>query len=182
MFLSSLTYKFLIHFGSNEQRINALRKKYGIRIGRECDIYPKIEWGSEPYLISIGDQVRIAQGVNFVTHDGGSWVLRKNGEIPYDACRYGCINIGNNVHIGINAMIMPNVTIGDNVIVGCGAIVTKNVPNNCVVAGVPARVIETLDEYKEKNVNLMDRAVKLSWQKRREVLTTKFNLNNKTRS
>lgn len=46
---------------------------------------------------------------------------------------------------------MLGVTIGDNVIVGCAAVVTKDVPDNSVVVGVPARVIESIDEYFAKN-------------------------------
>ena len=45
------------------------------------------------------------------------------------------INIGNNVHVGTNAIIMPGVTIGDNVVVACGAVVTKNVKSNSIVGG-----------------------------------------------
>lgn len=52
------------------------------------------------------------------------------------------INIGKNVWIGMNATIMKGVTIGDNAIVGAGAIVTKNVPANAIVAGVPAKIIK----------------------------------------
>lgn len=46
---------------------------------------------------------------------------------------------------------MPGVTIGKNCIIGCGAVVTKNIPDNSVAVGVPARVIETIEEYAEKN-------------------------------
>lgn len=93
-------------------------------------------------------------GVKLITHDGGVWVLR-DPKAGYDdrfkdADRFGRIRIGNNVHIGTNAIIMPGVTIGDNVIVGCGAVVTHDVAANSIVGGVPARVIETLDEYAQK--------------------------------
>ena len=47
-------------------------------------------------------------------------------------------------------MILPGVTIGDNVVIATGSIITKDVPNNSVVAGVPAKVIKTLEEYKSK--------------------------------
>ena len=70
-------------------------------------------------------------------------------EIP-DLNVFGKIEIKDNCFIGINSIIMPNVTIGPNAVVGAGAVVTKDVPANTVVAGVPARVICSADEYKEK--------------------------------
>jgi acetyltransferase-like isoleucine patch superfamily enzyme len=65
--------------------------------------------------------------------------------------KMGKIVIGNNCFIGNGSKIMLGVRIGDNVIVGAGAIVTKDVPSNSVVAGVPAKVICTIDEFYEKN-------------------------------
>lgn len=55
------------------------------------------------------------------------------------------IKIGNDVWIGGNSTILPGVTIGDNVVVAAGAVVTKDVPSNCLVGGVPARVIRELE-------------------------------------
>lgn len=60
------------------------------------------------------------------------------------------ITIGNDVYIGNNVIILPGVEIGNNVIIGAGAVITKNIPNNSVVAGVPAKVIKSTDEYFEK--------------------------------
>lgn len=59
------------------------------------------------------------------------------------------VTIGDNCWIGANSTINPGVTIGDNVVVGSGAVVTKDVPDNCVVAGVPAKIIRRLDEENE---------------------------------
>lgn len=59
------------------------------------------------------------------------------------------VNIGNDVWIGGNCTILPGITIGNNVIVAAGAVVTKDVANNCVVAGVPARIIKTLEDEDE---------------------------------
>ena len=132
---------------------NFLRKK-GVNIGEDCEIYKSANFGSEPYLITLGNHVRINAGVQLITHDGGYWILRNAyagvgtefSNIDYLAE----IKIGNNVHVGTNAIIMPGVCIGDNCVVACGAVVTKDVKPNSIVGGVPARYIESLDEYADK--------------------------------
>lgn len=122
-------------------------RKQGMKIGTDCVIFSHNFW-SEAYLIEIGNHVQITYGVNIFTH-GGGWILRN--EYPeYDS--FGKVIIGNNVYIGNNAMIMPGITIGDNVIVAAGSVVTKNVPNNVVVGGNPARIIESIDDYKSKYI------------------------------
>lgn len=125
----------------------------GMKIGNSCEIYSSANFGSEPYLITIGDHVRINSGVKFVTHDGGVWVLRGMKEDLKNVDMFGRITVGNNVHIGTDAIVMPGVSIGNNCIIGCGAIVTKSIPDNSVAVGVPARVIESIEEYEEKNAN-----------------------------
>ena len=125
----------------------------GMQIGEGCEIYSSANFGSEPYLIKIGNNVRINSNVKCITHDGGVWVLRNLKEERKKADIFGCISIGNNVHIGTDAIIMPGVTIGNNCIIGCGAVVTKSIPDNSVAVGVPARVIETIEEYEVKNAD-----------------------------
>lgn len=56
------------------------------------------------------------------------------------------VTIGNDVWIGGNVTILPGVTIGNNVVVAAGAVVTKDVPDNCVVGGVPAKVIRQIED------------------------------------
>lgn len=128
---------------------NSLRRD-GVTIGDDCEICTDVVLGSEPYLISLGDKVRITSGCKFITHDGGVWVLRNKYNKP-DIDLIRGIKIGNNVHVGINTIIMPGVTIGDNCIIGCCAVVTKDIPDNSVAAGVPARVIKTIDDYYNKH-------------------------------
>lgn len=123
--------------------------KNGLTIGKDCYIHSRVDFGSEPYLINIGNHVRLTAGVRFITHDGGVWVFRNNKK-DENLDVFGRITVGNNVHIGVNAIIMPNVNIGDNCVIGCGAVVTKDIPSNSVVAGVPAKIIETYDEYYAK--------------------------------
>jgi len=64
----------------------------------------------------------------------------------------GCIKIGDNVMIGSRTIILPDVEIGDNVIIGAGSIVTKDIPSDCVAAGIPARPIGSLDDYINKKI------------------------------
>ena len=123
--------------------------KIGVQFGNNCKIYgcsPNM-WGTEPFLISFGDDVFITDGCKFLTHDGGTLILRKRNpslEITKP------IKVGSNVYFGIDSLVMPGVTIGDNVIIASRSVVTKNIPSNVVVAGTPARVIKSLDEYFDK--------------------------------
>ena len=150
MRIKSLVKKMEIKAMNNGRYIKYLCS-LGMKIGDECEIHKSANIGSEPYLIELGNRVRITKGVVFVTHDGGLWVPRNMGIIDSKATLFGKIKIGNNVNVGLNAVIMPGVTIGDNCVIGCNAVVTKNIPNNSVVAGVPAKVIESIEEYAEKN-------------------------------
>lgn len=133
-------------FLSKEQYINYLQKK-GVKIGSGCDIHKSAQFGSEPWLIRIGNNTRITQGVKFITHDGGLWTLRKMGLLYKESVKYGNIIIGDNCNISWDVIIMPNVKIGDNCVIACGAVVTKNVPSGTVWGGVPAKQIETIQEY-----------------------------------
>ena len=151
-------------------------KSKGLIIGDRCEIYPTASFGSEPYLVELGSHVRINSGVHFITHDGGVWVLR-DMNIIIDGEKidlFGKIKVGNNVHIGTNAMIMPGVTIGNNCIIGCSAVVTKNIPDNSVVGGIPAKVIETIDEYYNKHADKFDYTKEMSQKDKEEYLLKKY--------
>ncbi len=157
--------------------IQWLRER-GMHIGENCDIHKTAYIGSESYLISIGNHVRINMGVQFVTHDGGTWVLREylKSDNKSDIDLFGKISVGNNVHIGSHAIIMPGVVIGSNCIIGCGAIVTKDIPDNSIVVGVPARIIETIDEYYEKHWLDFDHTKNMTNCKKKEYLVNKYHL------
>lgn len=168
-------YKIMLKYSSPSKRAQILKRVSGVKIGNNCAVFDNVSFGSEPYLIEIGNSVRITKGVTFITHDGGVWVLRNNGSLK-DADIFGKITVGNNVHIGINAVIMPGVTIGDNVIIGVGSIVTKDIPANSIVAGVPAKVIKTLDEYYEKNKSIVDSTKNFTPNEKKEYLLKKFSI------
>ena len=144
--------KKIIDYFEKKYRAQKYWEKKGLKCGASCEIYEGASFGSEPYLITLGNHVRVNTGVFFVTHDGGTWVLRGLNNNQYrDIDLFGTINVGDNVHIGTNAIIMPGVNIGNNCIIGCGAIVTHDIPDNCIAVGVPARVIESIDQYSEKH-------------------------------
>lgn len=124
-------------------------RKLGVIIGNNCRIISNPSWGSEPWLITIGDHVELSSGVSFVTHDGATWVFR-NQDRYKDVIRYGKIDIKDNCFIGTRSIILPGVTIGPNSIVGACSLVRKDVEPNSVYAGIPARRICSLEEYAEK--------------------------------
>lgn len=175
MKLKSIIRKARIRFTSPSNRA-VLMKKYGINIGKGCEVYDNVSFGSEPYLIKIGDKVRITSGVRFLTHDGGVWVLRNSGVLP-NSDSFGMINIGSNVHIGINSIIMPGVTIGNNVVIGVGSIVTKNIPDNSIACGVPAKVIKSISEYYDKQKEICDYTKEMNNEAKRNYLIKKYNIN-----
>jgi acetyltransferase-like isoleucine patch superfamily enzyme len=140
-------FKLRLSF-SNEYKKPLIYKKYlKIKIGDKARFTGKINFGSEPYLITIGNHVTLAHNVTFHTHDGGVWIFRE--KYP-NINIYGKISIGNNVFVGSNVIILPNIKIGNNVVIGAGSVVTKSIESNVVVAGNPARVIKNTNDYEEK--------------------------------
>jgi acetyltransferase-like isoleucine patch superfamily enzyme len=98
-------------------------------------------------LVTLGDHVTVTAGVNFVTHDGGVWVLRQ--EFP-SVDVVGEIVVGDNCFIGLRAILLPGVTVGDNCVIAAGAVVNRDIPDGSIAAGVPARVVSSLADYRER--------------------------------
>ena len=102
-------------------------------------------------LIKLGDNVSIASGVSFLTHDTIHTKLnhyaKEKGEQERFKEALGCIEIGNNVFVGANCIISNNVHIGDNVIVVSGSLITNDVPSNSVVRGNPAKRVCSFEDY-----------------------------------
>lgn len=115
----------------------------GVTCGGGCN------FGTEPYLITLDDNVRISFDVTFLTHDGGTYAFRDLDEYK-QVSKFGSIYIGKNSFIGCKSIIMPGVKIGSRCVIGAGSIVTKDVPDGMVVCGVPAKVMMTTEEYADK--------------------------------
>lgn len=136
--------KFKIRYGSQKTVHNTLRKM-GVRLGEGCRIYTA-NFGSEPWLVSIGDHVCVSNDVTFVNHNL-NWPFQEKYE---SLTGFGKIEILDNCQIGVEVTILPNVTIGPNSVVGACSLVTKDVPANTVVAGNPAKTVCTMEEFEQK--------------------------------
>lgn len=110
---------------------------YDVEIGKGTNVLPNVV---------ISNSVKIGMGCIvyynvIITHDCkvGNFV-----ELSPNAILLGRVYVGDFSHIGANATILPNVKIGKNVIIGAGAVVISDVPDNCMMAGIPAKVIKEL--------------------------------------
>ena len=129
------------------------RAEYARRKG----IYAEIGEGSKipvslplyPQLVKIHENVIIHHSVKLVTHDMLNWFLKKvSEENRFKNIENFCpIEIFDNVYIGMNTIVLGNVKIGPNVIINAGSLVTKDIPPNSIVDGVPAKVIGEFDKY-----------------------------------
>ena len=122
-------------------RLNRVKyaKKIGVNMGENLHLYGEVNWGTEPWLITLGSDVHITNHVSFINHDGGTLLFRDR--VP-DLEITKPITVGDRVYIGNNVLILPGVNIGNDVIIGAGAVVTRDIPDNSVAVGVPARVIK----------------------------------------
>ena len=154
----------------------AYLRRLGVRIGPDCDLLNSVKnFGTEPWLIEIGRRVTLAEGVILYTHDGANRVFRD--QLPDSSRwgnRFGTIRILDNCFIGANAIIMPGVQIGPNSIVGAGSVVAKDVPPQTVVAGVPAQMIYTLEDYIERYKRKMIPIAATNRQALRDELTQRL--------
>lgn len=112
-------------------------------MGEHCSIQTNVTI-TDPALVAMGDNVRMS-GCTLFGHDGSVNMLNRAYGLRLDAV--GPIKLGSDVFIGHGAIILPGTTIGSRVIVAAGAVVSRDVPDNTLVAGVPARPIRSVDEH-----------------------------------
>jgi acetyltransferase-like isoleucine patch superfamily enzyme len=144
--LKRFYYSKVKKWDPSQIRCNHLRR-CGTSVGERCFIFSDFLETTEPYLVTIGDDVMIADGVRFASHDASACYY-----IPGASDLYGRINIGNRCFLGMNALILPGVTLADNCIVGAGSVVTKSfLESGSVIAGNPAQKICTVEKMRERN-------------------------------
>jgi len=168
--LAALQRKWLIR-----QDPVAYARGIGVQVGEKCRLLnlQSNTFGSEPWLVRLGDHVEVTSGVRFITHDGGMWVFR---EKYLDIDVVAPILVGNNVFIGFNAILLPGVTIGDDCVIAAGAVVSRDIPTGSVAAGVPASPIKTLEAYWEDCREHAFHIRSRSPEEKREILTRHYHL------
>lgn len=115
-------------------------------MGEECSIQTNVVF-TDPAYARLGNNVRLSGCILF-GHDGSVNMLNRAYGLKLD--RVGKIDLRDHVFIGHGAIVLPGVTIGPRALVAAGAVVTRDVPENSVVAGIPAKVVCTLDEHVER--------------------------------
>ena len=138
------------------KRAEYLRKhKIFHSIGSNCTVMNR-KVPLYPELIALGNNVHLASGIGFTTHDAIHLCLNGlenqsgGGIVGKFKEKIGCIEIGDNVFVGSGTNILYAVKIGSNVVIGAGSIVNRDIPDNSVAAGIPARVIGSFDDFLNK--------------------------------
>jgi acetyltransferase-like isoleucine patch superfamily enzyme len=150
-------------------------RKMGVKVGKGSRIMGSLYriFSEEAYLITIGENCLLSSEVTLLTHDGSVDVFRR--EFP-KADRIRPVVIGDNVFIGHRSIVMPGVTIGSNVVIGAGSVVNKDIPSNSVYAGVPAKFIKSIDDYKVKIMTEMLETKHLNEADKRAFLMKYYNV------
>lgn len=114
----------------------------GMKIGKGSKIAASVEIDrSAPELITIGENVWITSGCQLLCHQRDLSGYVRGVPVMDLELKYAPIVIKDGAHIGIGAIIMPDVTIGKGAVIGAGAVVTRDIPDYCLAVGVPAKVI-----------------------------------------
>lgn len=159
------------------KRTQWLRKKKKFAMLGEHVLFQPRKYPLDGKRLKIHNNVCIAADVTFTLHDAIQFVYnyedKTNDFEPY----HGCIEIFDNCFIGANTRILPNVKIGPNAIVAAGSLVNKDVPEGTIVGGVPARVIGSYYELKNKRLKYSKeiKNIKASGYDVDEYLWQKFN-------
>lgn len=135
--IKSLIRFFGMYAPSQNVRV-AMYRKAGVKIGRPLVFGSHIfidvtSPAIKTYGVTIEDDVILSGYIYILTHSNILYGIKEGEDGP--------VTIKRGARIGINVTILPGVTIGENAVIGAGSVVTKDIPDNCIAAGVPARVI-----------------------------------------
>lgn len=135
--------KILEYLRGEPQHLDKLLKR-GLKVGKDFKrMGGVIIDPSHCYHITIGDNVTLAPRVHILAHDTSTYVF-------FGKTRAANVSIGNDVFVGASTIILPGVHIGNRVIIGAGSVVTKDIPDNSVAIGNPAKVVCSVDDYLAK--------------------------------
>ena len=138
--LKNIFQRIYFRFNKPIDPVTAVKMRGGI-VGKNVAIIDsKIDY-INTFLLEIGNNVTITNST-ILLHDASTKIF-----LGYTKC--GRVTIGNNVFIGLNSVILPNVKIGNNVIVGAGSVVHGTFPDNCIIAGNPAKIVRKISEVNE---------------------------------
>lgn len=125
----------------------------GMKVGENFNrLHGVILDPSHCWLVDIGDNVTIAPRVHILCHDASTKQFLGYTKI-------GRVTIGDNVFIGADTVVLPGVTIGNNVIIGANSTVTHDISDGFVVAGSPAKILCSLEEYLDKEKARMENSI-----------------------
>lgn len=150
------TIELLLFFrktGTKKAKFLKKKKIFG-SFGDGCSWRPNF-LPSEPNMVFLGNNVNVATNVRFITHDMSYNFIDRINDLSSNTQKLYCgeIHIGNNVLIGANVIIMYNKKIGNNVVIAAGSVVTKDIPDNEVWGGNPAKKIGDFQSFIEKRIN-----------------------------
>ena len=150
----NLLYRIILKIHTSyEQLIQKIYLKLciakGLKVGRKVRFVEVPQFGTEPFLIEIGDETTFSNNVRFVNHDGGQNALHFFEKYK-DVRTFARIKIGKQCLIGADTIIMPGVEMQNNCILGAGSILTTSMKEGSVFAGIPAKFICTIEEYGDK--------------------------------
>ncbi len=156
-------------FMRQEKRASYLRRKKVFRLFGDNVKYGTSSIPAEPYLVKIHNNIRISANVTFLTHDVIWSMFRDCPKVSHNEdgskrefkFEMGTIEIFDHCMIGANTTILKDVKIGPYAIVGAGSVVTKDVPENSIVAGNPAKVIGSFTDLAKRRSENRLRATNL---------------------